>query len=108
MQGLVSAWLISFGRAYVIAVEEIVGEASAQPPGGATAVASEVRASGAPRGRAPQARTCSLSCLSWLHLLKSWSLRQTQGGSISNMSVAQLQVAMNYGFGRRPMLAGAY
>src|SRR5271155_5183109 len=35
----------------------------------------------APRELAPQARTCSLSCLSWLHPLKSWSLRQTRGGS---------------------------
>jgi hypothetical protein len=35
----------------------------------------------APRGLAPQARTYSLSCSSWLHLLKSWSLRQTRGGS---------------------------
>ena len=36
----------------------------------------------APRGLAPQARTCSLSCLSWLHPLKSWSLRQTRRGSV--------------------------
>src|ERR1700691_1639578 len=35
----------------------------------------------APRELAPQARTCSLSCLSWLHPLKSWSLRQTRRGS---------------------------
>jgi hypothetical protein len=35
----------------------------------------------APRGHGPQAKTCSLSCSSWLHLLKSWSLRQTRGGS---------------------------
>src|SRR5271166_5186144 len=28
---------------------------------------------------APQANICSLSCLSWLHLLNSWSLRQTRG-----------------------------
>ena len=26
-------------------------------------------------------RICSSSCLSWLHLLKSWSLRQSRGGS---------------------------
>ena len=31
--------------------------------------------------RGPQAKTCSSSCLSSLHLLKSWSLRQTRGGS---------------------------
>src|SRR5207302_10584515 len=35
----------------------------------------------APRGNAPQAKTCCLSACSWLHLLKSWSLRQTRGGS---------------------------
>jgi hypothetical protein len=33
------------------------------------------------RSARSQARTCSLSCLSWLHPLKSWSLRQTRGGS---------------------------
>jgi hypothetical protein len=36
----------------------------------------------APHARAPQAKTCSSSCSSWLHLLRSWSLRQTRGGSI--------------------------
>ena len=36
----------------------------------------------APRGRGPQAKTCSSSCLSWLHLLRSWSLRQTRRGSV--------------------------
>src|SRR5262245_43393602 len=35
----------------------------------------------APHGRGPQAKTCSLSCSSWLHLLRSGSLRQTRGGS---------------------------
>src|SRR5260221_5320128 len=35
----------------------------------------------APLAHGPQAKTCSLSCLSSLHLLKSWSLRQTRGGS---------------------------
>src|SRR5450830_331294 len=44
---------------------------------------------GRPRGPEPSAphgsglpeRICSSSCLSWLHLLKSWSLRQSRGGS---------------------------
>src|SRR5205807_7852949 len=36
----------------------------------------------APRGNAPQAKPCCLSACSWLHLLKSWSLRQTRGGSL--------------------------
>src|SRR5580693_5517312 len=35
----------------------------------------------APHAHGPQVKTCSLSCLSSLHLLKSWSLRQTRGGS---------------------------
>src|SRR6202795_3604168 len=34
-----------------------------------------------PLGSGPRVKTCSLSCLSWLHPLKSWSLRQTRGGS---------------------------
>src|SRR5689334_17681565 len=36
----------------------------------------------APRGNEPQAKICCLSDCSWLHPLKSWSLRQTRGGSI--------------------------
>src|SRR6476661_6991412 len=36
----------------------------------------------APRGNGPRARTCCLSACSWLHLLKSWSLRQTRSGSL--------------------------
>src|ERR1700691_2112210 len=35
----------------------------------------------APRGRAPRKRTCWSSCLSWPHLLRSWSLRSTRSGS---------------------------
>src|SRR3954465_16061125 len=35
------------------------------------------------RGNGSQAKTCCLSDCSWLHPLKSWSLRQTRGGSIS-------------------------
>src|SRR5271165_5708631 len=37
-----------------------------------------------PHGPGPQAKTCSSSCLSWLHPLRSWSLRQTRGGSYSS------------------------
>jgi len=33
------------------------------------------------RARTPRAQTCSSSCSSWLHLLRSWSLRQAWGGS---------------------------
>src|SRR3546814_5292693 len=35
-----------------------------------------------PRARGLPAQTCSLSCLYMLHLLRSWSLRQTRGGSV--------------------------
>src|SRR5438094_7322450 len=42
----------------------------------------------APRGNGPQARTCCLSACSWLHLLKSWSLRQTRSGSPDPASAA--------------------
>src|SRR3546814_5801825 len=35
-----------------------------------------------PRARGLPAQTCSLSCLYRLHLLRSWSLRQTRGGSV--------------------------
>src|SRR6266699_3674126 len=34
-----------------------------------------------PHGPGPRVNTCSSSCLSWLHPLRSWSLRQTRGGS---------------------------
>src|SRR5688572_7253096 len=34
-----------------------------------------------PHGHAPQGKICSPSLPSWLHLLKSWSLRQSRGGS---------------------------
>src|SRR5829696_6529678 len=38
----------------------------------------------APRGNGPQAKTCCLSASSWLHLLKSWSIRR--GGSVFHRS----------------------
>src|SRR6476646_11355492 len=34
---------------------------------------------------APRVKTCSSSCLSWLHPLRSWSLQQTRGGSCPNL-----------------------
>src|SRR6476469_4730637 len=34
-----------------------------------------------PHGLGPRVKICSWSCLSWLHPLRSWSLRQTRGGS---------------------------
>ena len=33
-------------------------------------------------GPGPRVKTCSSSCLSWLHPLRSWSLRQARGGSL--------------------------
>src|SRR5215475_10174336 len=36
----------------------------------------------APHARGPLAKTCSSFCLSSLHLLRSWSLRQTRGDSV--------------------------
>jgi two-component system, sensor histidine kinase PdtaS len=34
-------------------------------------------------------KTCSSSCLSWLHFLKSWSLRQSRGGSHTILATTQ-------------------
>src|SRR4051812_31057510 len=39
-----------------------------------------------PHGPGPRAKTCSSYCLSWLHPLRSWSLRQTRGGSVRTSS----------------------
>src|ERR1700691_3569805 len=32
----------------------------------------------------PRVKICSSSCLSWLHPLRSWSLRQTRRGSVAS------------------------
>src|ERR1700720_2772477 len=37
-----------------------------------------------PHEPGPRVKICSSSCLSWLHFLKSWSLRQSRGGSKSS------------------------
>jgi hypothetical protein len=50
--------------------------------GGTLSSPPAVALSSIPRHAAPWAKTCSSSCLSSLHLLRSWSLRQTRGGSI--------------------------
>src|SRR5262245_56674651 len=34
-----------------------------------------------PRAPGPREKTCCWSASSWLHLLRSWSLRSTRGGS---------------------------
>src|ERR1019366_1392221 len=54
---------------------------SKQPPPSARHVRPHDPEPSAPHGSGPQERICSSSCLSWLHLLKSWSLRQSRGGS---------------------------
>src|ERR1019366_1627604 len=54
---------------------------SKQPPPTARHVGPHGPEPSAPHGSGPQERICSSSCLSWLHLLKSWSLRQSRGGS---------------------------
>src|SRR5215831_9614588 len=46
----------------------------------------------APHARGPLAKNCSSSCLSSLHLLRSWSLRQTRGGSKANIHESPLRV----------------
>src|ERR1035437_8036759 len=55
---------------------------SKQPPPTARHVGPHGPEPYAPHGSGPQERICSSSCLSWLHLLKSWSLRQSRGGSL--------------------------
>src|SRR5664280_2591696 len=56
---------------------------SKQPPPSARHVGPHGPEPSAPHGSGPQERICSSSCLSWLHLLKSWSLRQSRGGSVA-------------------------
>src|SRR6476469_883844 len=41
-----------------------------------------------PLGLGPRVKTCSSSCSSWPHLLKSWSLRQSRGGSMDPAPVS--------------------
>ena len=48
----------------------------------------------APRARGPPAQACSLSCSYRLHLLRSWSLRQTRRGSFGGMSSRQRKLTM--------------
>src|SRR6202522_2959711 len=54
---------------------------STRPPPSATHARLRDPKPFAPRGRGPRKRTCWSSCLSWLHLLRSWSLRSTRSGS---------------------------
>src|SRR5258705_5993924 len=51
-----------------------------------------------PHGPGLQAKTCSWSCLSWLHPLRSWSLRQTRGGSNCVGQVAFAAFELKNGF----------
>src|SRR5664280_2722053 len=59
---------------------------SKQPPPTARHVGPHGPEPSAPHGSGPQERICSSSCLSWLHLLKSWSLRQSRGGSLLRLT----------------------
>jgi hypothetical protein len=40
-----------------------------------------------PLGSGPRVKTCSSSCSSWLHPLRSWSLRPTRGGSFRDIHI---------------------
>ncbi|MBN3535812.1 zincin-like metallopeptidase domain-containing protein [Sphingomonas pseudosanguinis] len=48
-----------------------------------------------PLARGLQAQTCSSSCSYRLHLLRSWSLRQTRGGSHAAYLASWLQALRN-------------
>src|SRR5262249_13825864 len=39
-----------------------------------------------PRAPGPREKTCCWSASSWLHLLRSWSLRSTRGGSTPRLA----------------------
>src|ERR1019366_100003 len=62
---------------------------SKQPPPSARHARPRGPEPSAPLGPGLRERICSSSCLSWLHLLKSWSLRQSRGGSKSLSAVCQ-------------------
>ena len=51
------------------------------PPPSGIDVHPHVPEPSGPRGHGLHVKTSSLSCSSWLHFLKSWSLRQSRGGS---------------------------
>src|SRR5882672_6777603 len=62
---------------------------SKQPPPSARHARPRAPEPSEPHGSALQVRICSSSCLSWLHLLKSWSLRQSRGGSVAGLAEPQ-------------------
>jgi hypothetical protein len=49
----------------------------------------------APHGREPQEKACLSSDSSWLHFLRSWSLRQTRGGSLHRFWVLAPRILFN-------------
>src|SRR4029078_3784226 len=63
---------------------------SKQPPPSARHARPRAPEPSEPHGSALQERICSSSCLSWLHLLKSWSLRQSRGGSYGRQRAAHV------------------
>src|SRR5262249_30878649 len=62
------------------------------PPPSATGARRRDPEPSGPHDRGPQAKTCSSSCLSWLHPLRSWSLRHTRGGSPCPLHLIQIEV----------------
>ena len=79
----------------VCAVQPILSQSRRSPPI-ATHARARDPAPSAPHARGPQAKTCSLSCLSSLHLLRSWSLRQTRGGSIRSAPTSDIPARPGY------------
>src|ERR1044072_172723 len=64
---------------------------SKQPPPSARHARPRAPEPSEPHGSGLQVRICSSSsCLSWLHLLKSWSLRQSRGGSVYGADDTQI------------------
>lgn len=54
-----------------------------------------------PPGHGPQEKTCSSICLEWLHLLRSWSLRQSRRGLDRDCCNACSDIILS---GRRPAI----
>ncbi|MGI4793965.1 MAG: LysR substrate-binding domain-containing protein [Janthinobacterium lividum] len=48
----------------------------------------------APRAHGPRAQTCSSSCSYRLYLLRSWSLRQTRGGSLLRRTAPEVRLVI--------------
>src|SRR5882757_4306182 len=80
---------------------------SKQPPPSARHARPRGPKPSEPHGSGLQVRICSSSCLSWLRLLKSWSLRQSRGGSFrlaadQGQVLAQFNLGLMYANGMGP------